>query len=47
MVILSPELFKSLADASLSVLDTEGSPVPLERLWAERPVVLGFVRHFG
>ncbi len=33
--------------AEASVLDVEGRAVPLESLWKDRPVVLGFVRHFG
>jgi hypothetical protein len=31
----------------LTVLDESGAVVPLKGLWAERPVVLAFVRHFG
>jgi hypothetical protein len=31
----------------LSVLDEAGATVPLKGLWAERSVVLAFVRHFG
>jgi len=33
--------------AQLTVLDESGAVVPLKGLWAERPVVLAFVRHFG
>jgi hypothetical protein len=33
--------------AQCSVLDEAGTTVPLKGLWAERPVVLAFVRHFG
>jgi hypothetical protein len=33
--------------AQCTVQDETGAPVPLKGLWAERPVVLGFVRHFG
>ena len=33
--------------AQLAVLDESGAVVPLKGLWAERPVVLAFVRHFG
>ena len=29
------------------VLDTAGRPVSLPSLWAERPIVLALVRHFG
>ncbi len=35
----------ALADAR--VLDERGAAVRLGDLWAERPVVLAFVRHFG
>ncbi len=35
------------AVASLPVLGMDGAAVPLRSLWAERPVVLVFVRHFG
>lgn len=33
--------------APIDLLDVEGAPVRLGSLWAERPVVLVFVRHFG
>ncbi len=33
--------------AQLTVLDESGAAVPLKGLWAERPVILAFVRHFG
>jgi hypothetical protein len=33
--------------AALTVLDMEGRPVPLGSLWADRPAVLVFLRHFG
>lgn len=33
--------------ARLTVLDESGTVVPLKGLWAEHPVVLAFVRHFG
>lgn len=33
--------------ADLVVQDTEGQDVRLGSLWAERPVILVFVRHFG
>jgi hypothetical protein len=33
--------------ARLTVLDESGATVPLKGLWAERPVILAFVRHFG
>jgi hypothetical protein len=35
----------ALADAT--VLDPDGAPRPLRTLWAERPAVLVFLRHFG
>ncbi|BDG03656.1 hypothetical protein AMOR_26520 [Anaeromyxobacter oryzae] len=35
------------AVASLPVLDERGAAVPLRSLWADRPAVLVFVRHFG
>jgi hypothetical protein len=31
----------------LTVLDLEGETVRLADVWAERPVILAFVRHFG
>lgn len=39
----------NLSDAvgTLAVLDRAGNEVPLAPLWAERPVVLVLVRHFG
>lgn len=33
--------------APVQVLDLDGRPVTLGTLWAERPVVLVFLRHFG
>ncbi|HZP36555.1 MAG TPA: hypothetical protein VFE48_08700 [Methylomirabilota bacterium] len=33
--------------AQCSVLDEAGASVPLKGLWAEGPVVLALVRHFG
>lgn len=33
--------------AQLAVRTTSGEPRRLGELWAERPVVLAFVRHFG
>ena len=30
-----------------TVLDTDGSAVPLAREWADRPVVVVWLRHFG
>jgi hypothetical protein len=35
------------AIAALTILDRDGEAIPFARLWAERPVVLVFVRHFG
>jgi hypothetical protein len=32
---------------TLTVLDTGGHSVPLATLWADRPVVIAFLRHFG
>lgn len=32
---------------SVTVLDLDGRPVRLASLWADRPVVLAFIRHFG
>jgi hypothetical protein len=36
---------RALADVTLA--DTGGKPRRLGDLWAERPVVLVFLRHFG
>jgi hypothetical protein len=33
--------------AGLTVLDLDGSPRPFRSLYAERPAVLVFLRHFG
>lgn len=33
--------------APLTALDEHGVPVALGTFWADRPVVVGFVRHFG
>ena len=33
--------------APLTALDTEKQPVVLGTLWAEKPAVLVFIRHFG
>ena len=33
--------------AALTVLDMEGKAVLLGSLWADRPAVLVFLRHFG
>ena len=33
--------------AAMTVLDERGEPIVLGTLWAERPAVLAFVRHFG
>ena len=33
--------------AGLPVLDLDGAPRPLGSLWAERPAVVAFLRHFG
>ncbi len=37
----------SSALASLTLPDTEDRPVRLGSLWAERPAVLVFLRHYG
>lgn len=39
----------SVADdlAGVPVYDVDGAEVPLGSLWAGKPVVLVFVRHFG
>ena len=31
----------------LTILDTAGQPVQLSGLWAEKPLLLAFTRHFG
>ncbi len=33
--------------AAMTVLDEAGGSIVLGTLWAERPAVLAFVRHFG
>lgn len=33
--------------ADLTLKDSQGAPVRLGDLWAERPLVLVFLRHFG
>lgn len=33
--------------APLAVLDLDGQELVLGSLWADRPVVLVFIRHFG
>lgn len=35
------------APTDLTLLDLHGEPVPIASLWAERPLVLVFLRHFG
>lgn len=35
------------AFGAVTVLQTDGSPVPLATAWADRPAVLVWVRHFG
>jgi len=37
----------STKTGQLEVLDLDGGKHELAQLWAERPVVLAFVRHFG
>ena len=43
-----------MSDSSLEAMPTElgvksgqGADIPLRQLWADGPVVLAFVRHFG
>ena len=38
-----------LPEAALSavILDSAGDTIQLSSLWAERPAVLSFLRHFG
>jgi peroxiredoxin len=31
----------------ISILDTEGKPVQLSKLWKKQTLVLAFTRHFG
>jgi hypothetical protein len=33
--------------SNVSVLDTAGRPVTLGALWADRPLALVFIRHYG
>lgn len=33
--------------ASTEVLDLEGNPIALGTLWAEKPAVLVWLRHYG
>jgi len=33
--------------APMTLRDPEGSPVRLGERWADRPMVVAFVRHFG
>lgn len=33
--------------AEIEVLDTTGQPRKVVELWAEQPVVLALIRHFG
>jgi len=33
--------------AALTVLDLDGAAHPFASLWAERPAVIVFLRHFG
>ena len=33
--------------SDIDVLDLQGQPVRMGSLWADRPVVLVFIRHFG
>jgi hypothetical protein len=40
-------LTRADALSKMTVLDAEGRKVELGTLWAERPVVIAFIRHFG
>lgn len=42
---MTVEIARSLDGIELEQLDAE--PVRLGALWAQRPVVLAFIRHFG
>jgi cytochrome oxidase Cu insertion factor (SCO1/SenC/PrrC family) len=33
--------------SDFEVIDPQGKPVVLAKLWRDQPAVLGFVRHFG
>jgi peroxiredoxin len=33
--------------SSIQVMDADGSTIALSSLWADKPVVLSFLRHFG
>jgi hypothetical protein len=41
MPTLEPEAAQAV------IRDLDGNELPLGTLWAEKPVVLAFVRHFG
>jgi hypothetical protein len=41
MVVLEVEAAQAV------IRDLDGRELPLSELWAEKPVVLAFVRHFG
>lgn len=41
----APQPASALAD--LELLDPDGNPQRVGELWAERPVLLVFLRHFG
>ena len=41
MATIEPEAAQAV------IRDLEGQELPLQDLWAEKPVVLAFVRHFG
>jgi len=44
-----PNMGRSVAEAlaAISLPDADGRLVPLGSLWAARPVVLAFLRHYG
>lgn len=45
--VAAPQLPVDPVAAAKPVLDLDGAPHPLASLWAERAVVLVFLRHFG
>jgi hypothetical protein len=44
-VVIGISVVTTLAEAEILALD--GTPTKVATLWAERPVVLVFLRHFG
>ena len=45
MTPTTSRIARNLGQIALS--DADGAQTPLRDLWAERPVVLVFIRHFG